>query len=175
MIVTGVRAILRPLMSLFLAMPELYRLGGSAARSVNRRGGSGRQCAEIEIAPVANGRPHQSLVVPSDDARGGGVASSLPPFDENRGRSGRKREGLGFRNRLKWCRDLRLTLRVQGRGTVPVGLAGGLPVVATCELSHSWSLLGQLFQIIPSVFARLAYICTLTSDSSYPRRSNFAC
>jgi hypothetical protein len=28
MIATGVRAILRPLISLFLAMPELYRLGG---------------------------------------------------------------------------------------------------------------------------------------------------
>jgi len=139
MIVTGVRGILRAIMSLFLAMTELYRVGGSAARSVNRGGGSDRQCAENEIAPVANGRPHQSLVVPSDDARGGGATSSLPPFDENRGRSGRKREGLGFRNRLKWCRDLRLALGVRGRGTVPPGLAGGLSVVATCELSHSWS------------------------------------
>jgi hypothetical protein len=70
MIVTGVRAILRPLMSLFLAMPELYRLGGSAARSVNRGGGSDRQCVEIEMVPVANGRPHQTLVVRSGDARG---------------------------------------------------------------------------------------------------------
>jgi len=57
-------------MSLFLAMPELYRLGGSAARSVNRGEDSGRECAEFEIAPIANGRPHQTLVVPCDDARG---------------------------------------------------------------------------------------------------------
>jgi hypothetical protein len=70
MIVTGVRAILRPLMSFFLAMPELYRLGGPAARSVNRGGASDRECAEFEIAAVAKRRPHQTLVVPSTDARG---------------------------------------------------------------------------------------------------------
>jgi hypothetical protein len=70
MIVTGVRAILSPVMSLLLAMPELYRLGGSAARSVNRGGDSDRECAEFEVAPVANRRPHQPLLVPSDDAHG---------------------------------------------------------------------------------------------------------
>jgi hypothetical protein len=102
------------------------------------------ECAESETAPVANPRLHQTRVVPSDDARGGGVASSLPAFNENRGRSGRIREGSRFRNRLKWCRDPRLAPGVQGRGTVPLGLAGGLPVVATRELSRSWSLMGQL-------------------------------
>ncbi len=70
-----------------------------------------------------------------------GVISSY--FDENRGRSGRKRDGLRFRNRLKWCRDLRLAVRVRGRGTVPLGLADGLSVVATGELSQSWSFTGQ--------------------------------
>ena len=70
MIEAGVRAILRPLMSFFLAMPELYRLGGPAARSVNRGGASDRECAEFEIAAVAKRRPHQTLVVPFTDARG---------------------------------------------------------------------------------------------------------
>ncbi len=143
MIATSVRAILRPLVSLRPAMPKLYRLGGAAARNVNRGEVPTGERAEFEIAPVANRRLHQSLVVPSDDAHRGGVASSLPPFDENRGRSGRKREGLRFHNRLKWCRDLRLALGVRGRGTVPLGLAGGLPLVTACELSHSWSFLGQ--------------------------------
>jgi hypothetical protein len=74
-------------MSLFLAMPELYRLGGPAARSVNRGGDSDRECAEIEIAPVANGRPHQTLGVPSDDARGRPDGVLPLPIDENRGMS----------------------------------------------------------------------------------------
>jgi hypothetical protein len=76
MIATGLCAILRPLMSLFLAMLQLYRLGGSAARSVNRGGIPGRECAEFEVAPVAKRRPLQTLVAPSDDARGRPDASS---------------------------------------------------------------------------------------------------
>ena len=63
-------------MSLFLAMLQLYRLGGTAACSVNRGGGSDRECAEIEIAPVGTASLIK-LVVPSNDARGRPDASSL--------------------------------------------------------------------------------------------------
>jgi hypothetical protein len=103
------------------------------------------------MAPVANGRPHQTLVVPSGDARGrlDGVLSL--PIDESRGRSGRKRERSEFSKILKSRVVFSSALRVRGRGTVPVGLAGGLPLVTAGELSHSWSLLGQPGLLVPRI------------------------